>query len=61
MQVEIENALSELNKFNLPWQQMVRQQLEYCKDVDLKKKSPDCLEELNMGLIAVREIDEREP
>jgi len=39
---------------------MVQKQLKYCLEVVSEKASPDRLEELNMGLIAVREIDERE-
>jgi hypothetical protein len=61
MQEKIEKALKELARFNLPWQGMVRDQLEYCREVDLKNKSSDRLEDLNMGLVAVREIDEKEP
>ena len=60
MEESIKKALSELARFKLPWQEMIRIQLEYCLEVILEKSSPDRLEELNMGLIAVREIDERE-
>ena len=60
MKDSIEQALSELAKFKLPWQEMVQKQLEYCLEVVSEKTSPERLEELNMGLIAVREIDERE-
>ena len=60
MEELIKQALSELDKFKLPWQVMVQKQLEYCREVILGNEPPDRLEELNMGLIAVREIDERE-
>lgn len=61
MEESINKALSELARFKLPWQEMVQNQLEYCLEVISEKVSPDRLEKLNMGLIAVREIDEREP
>ena len=60
MEESINKALSELVKFRLPWQEMVQKQLEYCLQVVSGQKSPERLEELNIGLIAVREIDERE-
>lgn len=61
MRESIEQAKDELKRFQLPWQEMVRQQLEYCLEVVEKQALPDRLEKLNMGLIAVREIDDREP
>ena len=61
MQEKIEKALTELERFELPWQGMVQKQLEFCREVDLKNKSSDRLEELNIGLVAVREIDEKDP
>ena len=60
MEESINKALSELVKFKLPWQEVVQKQLEYCLQVASGKASSERLEELNMGLIAVREIDERE-
>ena len=60
MEESIKTALFELGKFKLPWQNMVQKELDYCLDVVTEKVSPERLEELNMGLIAVREIDERE-
>lgn len=59
MQKTIELALIELKRFNLSWAKMVEAQLKYCASVIDKKSDPAKLEELNMGLIAVREIDER--
>jgi len=56
----IELALIELKRFNLPWSKMVEAQLKYCTSVIDESVDPSKLEELNMGLIAVREIDERE-
>ncbi len=61
MQKTIELALIELKRFNLPWTKMIEAQLKYCALVIDKNVDPAKLEELNMGLIAVREIDEREP
>lgn len=61
MQDKIEKALKELERFNLPWQEMVRKQLKYCREVDLENNSSERIEELNMGLVAVREIDQTEP
>ena len=60
MEAKIKQALIELAKFKLPWQEMVQRQLEYCSAVVPEETHPDRLEELNMGLIAVREVDERE-
>ena len=60
MEESIQKALSELERFKLPWQEMVQKQLEYCLEVISEKASLDRLENLNMGLIAVREIDGRE-
>jgi len=61
MQEKINQALSELKKFNLPWQEMVQRQLEYCLEVEQGKSSTENLIKLNIGLVSVREIDEREP
>jgi hypothetical protein len=60
MEESIKQALSELVKFKLPWQEIVKKQLEYCLDVVSGKSSPERLEELNIGLIAVRELDKRD-
>ena len=61
MDESIKKALLELARFKLPWQEMIQKQLEYCLEVISEKASPERLEKLNMGLIAAREIDEREP
>ncbi|MFG1488988.1 immunity protein Tsi6 family protein [Oceanospirillum sp. HFRX-1_2] len=61
MKALITQALGELERFPLPWQAMVRKQLEYCFAVVLGEASPEKLEQLNIGLIAVREIDEEDP
>ncbi|MFK8050841.1 MAG: immunity protein Tsi6 family protein [Halioglobus sp.] len=60
MQKTIELALVELGRFRLPWAKMVEAQLKYCTSVINENDDPAKLEELNMGLIAVREIDEKE-
>lgn len=60
METSIKQAMTELVRFKLPWQEMVQRQLEYCLAVISEKAFPESLEQLNMGLIAVREIDERE-
>lgn len=60
IQKTIELSLIELNRFNLPWAKMIEEQLKYCASVINEDVDPAKLEELNMGLIAVREIDERE-
>ena len=60
MQKTIDLALVELTLFNLPWAKMVETQLKYCASVIEGNVDAAKLEELNMGLIAVREIDERE-
>lgn len=61
---DIENnilqAQIELKRFNLPWKDMVAEQLKYCLSVVSKESTPEKVEKLNMGLIAVREIDSRE-
>jgi len=60
MKKTIELAQIELNRFNLPWAKMIEAQLKYCASVLKDSADPAKLEELNMALIAVREIDERE-
>ena len=60
MHKTIELALLELKRFKLPWVEMVEAQLKYCTSVIDGNIGPEKLEELNMGLIAVREIDEKE-
>ena len=57
---DIETALRELQQFNLEWNDSVKKQLEYCLLVVNGRSSVDDLEKLNIGLIAVREIDEKE-
>jgi|TARA_B110000196_G_scaffold147577_1_gene127702 hypothetical protein len=60
MNKTIELAQIELERFDLSWTKMVGIQLKYCASVLNGNADPAKLEELNMGLIAVREIDERE-
>jgi hypothetical protein len=57
MEESIKQAISELKTFNLPWKDMVQKQLEYCLEVVSGKSSPEQLEKLNIGLIAVRELE----
>lgn len=61
---DIENkilqAKIELKRFNLPWKDMVAEQLKYCLSIVSKESTPERVEELNIGLIAVREIDSSE-
>jgi hypothetical protein len=60
MNKTIELAQIELKRFDLSWAKMIEVQLKYCASVLKGNADPEKLEELNMGLIAVREIDERE-
>jgi hypothetical protein len=59
MEESIKRAMLELNNINLPWKDMVQNQLKYCLEVVSGKSSPEQLEKLNIGLIAVRELDDR--
>lgn len=42
----------------VPWRGSVLQQLAYCEAVSEGTASPEKLENLNMGLISVREMDD---
>ncbi len=61
MREQIESALSELSRFNIGWKDNVKEQLDYCISVLDEQSSVENLEKLNIGLIAIREIDPREP
>ena len=62
MQLMISSALVELERYKcLSWYSAVKVQLNYCSEVLSSQKDPSQLEQLNMGLIAVREIPEEDP
>lgn len=62
MQLMINTALVELERYKfLPWYSVVKVQLNYCSEVLSSQKEPSQLEQLSMGLIAVREIPEDDP
>ena len=60
MKLEIDQALMELSNWKHPSQEMIKIQLDYCSNVIAGSEEPERLEELNIGVIAAREINEQE-